>query len=269
MPDRNPSVTTTAACGSVDRTHRRPSARKGTRMPRRCAPGATVSSRRSSSRVPANSRPGSESPVIPAPVPKRSDGLNVRTATTSCAVREETYRAGLPRAGVGGHDRRLAAPGERHVVDHPHLRGGHPGQPLGDPPPHRRRIPRRLVHELLQHLHVPVRQPPGAAGWTDFRRPSGVSPPQMTLAPPPLVPPRHGDEHIGDGLRELTPEPFRLPRPHTGERAHQQLGSPGATKHYRASADTGSSRTTMDFDVGVLLVSAVESSGTRTLVSGK
>ncbi|GGX20455.1 hypothetical protein GCM10010321_38500 [Streptomyces chartreusis] len=36
-----------------------------------------------------------------------------------------------------------------------------------------------------------------------------------------------------------------------------------------APAEVGSSLTTTDFEVGVLLTAAVESSGTRTLVSGK
>jgi len=36
-----------------------------------------------------------------------------------------------------------------------------------------------------------------------------------------------------------------------------------------APVEVGSSRTTTDFEVGVLLTAAVESSGTRTLVSGK
>jgi hypothetical protein len=36
------------------------------------------------------------------------------------------------------------------VVDHPDLRRDRLGETLGDPPPDRQRIPRRLVHKLLQ-----------------------------------------------------------------------------------------------------------------------
>nr|WP_313666706.1 formate dehydrogenase accessory sulfurtransferase FdhD [Streptomyces luteogriseus] len=43
----------------------------------------------------------------------------------------------------------------------------------------------------------------------------------------------------------------------------------GSVTDRQSGQCAGSSRTTMDLDVGVLLTSAVESSGTRTLVSGK
>lgn len=114
---------------------------------------------------------------------------------------------------AGDPDRPGSASGKRHVVDHPHLRRDRLARPLGDPPPHRPRVPRRLVHELLQSLHVPVRQPLG-------HRLDRLAPaiqhqaPQITLAPPPLIPPWQRPEHIGNELRQLTPEPFHFPRPH-------------------------------------------------------
>lgn len=114
-------------------------------------------------------------------------------------------------AVLAGHPgRRFAALGERHVVDDPHL------GPLRDPPPDGQRIPRRLVHELLQGLHVPVRQTLG-------HRLDRLAPaiehqaPPITLTPPPLIPPRQRPEHIGNELRQLTPESFHFPQPHPGK----------------------------------------------------
>lgn len=43
---------------------------------------------------------------------------------------------------------------------------------------------------------------------------------------------------------------------------------PGRSRRRYTGPDAGSKRTTTDFDVGVLLTSAVESSGTSTFVSG-
>jgi hypothetical protein len=65
-------------------------------------------------------------------------------------------------------------------------------------------------------LHVPVRQTPGHR--LD-RLPPVVEhqPPQVTLAPPPLIPPRKRPEHIGNELRQLAPEPFHFPQPHSGK----------------------------------------------------
>lgn len=80
--------------------------------------------------------------------------------------------------------RRGAALGRRHIVHHPHLRCDHLGQPLGDPPPHRQRIPRRLVHELLQDLHVPVRQTLG------HRLDRLPPPPRSRSTSPSLIPGR-------------------------------------------------------------------------------
>jgi hypothetical protein len=108
--------------------------------------------------------------------------------------------ADRPAVLAGHPHRRGAALGKRHTVDDPHLGPDRLAQPLGDPPPHRQRIPRRLVHELLQGLHVPVRQPLG-------HRLDRLAPalqhqtPQITRTPPPLIPPRHRGEHIGNELR--------------------------------------------------------------------
>jgi hypothetical protein len=77
-------------------------------------------------------------------------------------------------------------------------------------------LPRRRIHELLQGLHVPIRQP---IGHRLDRLPTAVQhqTPQITLTPPPLIPPRQRPERIGNELRQLTTEPFHLPQPHTGK----------------------------------------------------
>lgn len=41
--------------------------------------------------------------------------------------------------------------------------------------------------------------------------------PKITLTPPPLIPPRQRPEHIGNELRQLAPEPFHFPQPHSGK----------------------------------------------------
>ncbi len=104
-------------------------------------------------------------------------------------------------AVLTGHpDRRGAALGKRHVVDHPRLGCDRLGQPLGDPLSGRQRVPWRLVHELLQGLHVSVRQPLGHR-LDRLAPPVQHQAPQITGAPLPLVPPRQRGEHVGNELR--------------------------------------------------------------------
>lgn len=118
-------------------------------------------------------------------------------------------------AVLAGHpDRGHAALGERHVVDHPHLGPDDLGQPLGDPLPDRQRIPRRLVHELLQGLHVPVRQ-------TLDHRLDRLAPTvehqtsQITLTPGPLIRTRHRGEDIRHKHRQRRPQSVHFMRIHT------------------------------------------------------
>ncbi|MFF9490456.1 hypothetical protein [Streptomyces sp. NPDC014676] len=40
------------------------------------------------------------------------------------------------------------------------------------------------------------------------------------------------DRLVPGSLSQLTPEPFHLPQPHTGEDAHHQQRSPKVMKHY-------------------------------------
>ncbi|GAA3774626.1 hypothetical protein GCM10022403_006900 [Streptomyces coacervatus] len=99
---------------------------------------------------------------------------------------ERTYHRRRRQASLG----RLTP-----VVDDPHLGPDHLNQSLGDPPPHRRPLPRRLVDELLQCLHVPVRQPLGHR--LDRLAPAVQhQPPQIALALGPLILARHRGEHI-------------------------------------------------------------------------
>lgn len=43
---------------------------------------------------------------------------------------------------------------------------------------------------------------------------------------------RQRPEHIGNELRQLTPDPFHIPQPRKGKAAHHQARSPDVTKHY-------------------------------------
>jgi hypothetical protein len=118
-------------------------------------------------------------------------------ADRDLAVRPLSQRS----AALPGHPhRRSAALGERHIIDHPHLGPDGLAQPLGDPPPHRQRVPRPLVHELLQGLHVPIRQP--FSHRLDRLAPAvRHQTPQITLAPLPLIPPQQRPEDIRNELR--------------------------------------------------------------------
>lgn len=74
----------------------------------------------------------------------------------------------------------------------------------------------------------------------------------------------HRQHHVGVG------EPLDAlldPGHRRGDESHGQHGV--SQVPVGRSAGTGSRRTTIDFEVGVLLTAAVESRGTRTLVSGK
>jgi hypothetical protein len=65
------------------------------------------------------------------------------------------------------------------------------------------------------------------------------------------------------GARDRQRAPVRVER-YVEELLAGQVGAPG-----ESAVPWGTSRTMTDFDVGVLLPSAVLSSGTSTLVSGK
>lgn len=98
------------------------------------------------------------------------------------------------------------------------------------------------------------RHAPGSAAGTSVRR---TSPKRAHQAP--LEVGDHGPEAGGVQGRGIAG--------HVPEVGGEEIAEAGQRAY--ASRDTDSSRTTMDFDVGVLLMAAVESRGTRTLVSGK
>lgn len=118
-----------------------------------------------------------------------------------------------PAVLAGDPGRGPAALGKRHIVDHPHLRSDHFSQSLGDPSPNRRRIPRRLAHELLQGLHVSVRQPLGHR-LDRLTPPVQHQAPEVAHTPPALILPRQRPEHITHELRQLAAEPLDIPQFH-------------------------------------------------------
>src|SRR6185436_768985 len=78
--------------------------------------------------------------------------------------------------------------------------------------------------------------------------------------------------HTPDGPRKSgMPDSVEMPAPvsTTTDRASVIQVATSSSDFIADQASVGSRRTTIDFDVGVLLPSAVESSGTRTFVSGK
>lgn len=149
-------------------------------------------------------------PKPPSPEHSRSPTAAIPAPGSSCptaGARAKTFRTGrkhttspvewphgqdAPTVLAAHPDRRLAALGERHVVDHPHLGPDNLGQQLGDPLSDRQRIPRRLVHELLQGLHVPVRQTLG-------HRLDRLTPGHPASAP-------------ADSTRPWTADPYAAPR---------------------------------------------------------
>lgn len=150
----------TAARGDADRPNRQPPVWEGMREPRRYAPDATVSSRRTVSRVSAHSRSGSESQMSPAPVPKYSNGSP--GANTLDPERTDAYGE-LTRAAVGvdpAHTTAVRAAGRglqrRDDAQRTGVGGAHDGAGRGGADP--QLGPSGAFGELAEHRRDQVQQ---------------------------------------------------------------------------------------------------------------
>ena len=128
------------------------------------------------------------------------------------------------RAAVlaGNTDRHLSELRKARVVDHPRLRRQLPAHPPRQRTPHRDRIPRRLVHELLQTLFIPVRQPPGHR-LDRLALAIQHQPAHIHLTPTPLILPAHRLEHLRGELHQPPAHPRQLPARQTSHNLHPDL----------------------------------------------
>src|ERR1019366_5358154 len=105
------------------------------------------------------------------------------------------------------------------VIDHPRLRRQLPAHPPSKRTTHRHRIPRRLVHELLQTLLIPVSQP-RRHRLNRLPLPIQHQTPQIHLTPTTLIPPPHRNEHLLTELHKPPTHTRKLPLRQTSHPPH-------------------------------------------------
>src|SRR5439155_17480769 len=119
-------------------------------------------------------------------------------------------------------DRVYAELREARIVEHPRLRSDLLAHPHRQPPKHRLPPPRRLIHELLQTLLIPVGEP-RSHRLDALTPPIQHQPTQIHLTPPPLISPRQRRQHLLGEIDQPTPHPRKLTRPQPPHRGHCHL----------------------------------------------